>query len=262
MTTFNERYGPVALVTGASSGIGHAFAGLLAARGMDLILVARREDRLDSLARSLAAEHGVAVDTLVIDLTSPGAAKRIAQAVHGRDIGLLVSNAGFGLKGAHEDNDPEQMTDMLRVNCDAPLQLSHQLIPHLKARGTGGIVITSSVEGLMGVPNSAAYAASKAFTNSLGESLWGELSPLGIDVLALCPGSTDTEAHDKQGIDRASLEGMMSADEVAALALDHLRDGPVYIAGEQNRAMFDALLKMPRREALLAMADNVLKALR
>lgn len=262
MTTFSERYGPVAVVTGASSGIGRAFAELLAAKGLNLILVARREDRLNTLVESLTEKHGVEVETLALDLASPSAINRIAQATEGKDIGLLVSNAGFGLKGPHEDNDPEMMTDMLQVNCQAPLQLSHRLIPHLKSRGRGGIIITSSVEGLMGVPNSAAYAASKAFTNSLGESLWGELSPLGIDVLALCPGSTDTEAHEKQGIDRSTLEGMMSSEDVAGLALDRLSDGPIYIAGEQNRAMFDVLLEMPRRDALLAMGENILKALK
>ncbi|MCB1676114.1 MAG: SDR family NAD(P)-dependent oxidoreductase, partial [Halioglobus sp.] len=247
---FCQCYGPLALVTGASSGIGMAFARLLAERGLDLVLVARREDRLAALARELMAEHGVDVRVLAVDLAAPDATERAVEALDGGDIGLLVSNAGFGLKGAHEDNDPEVMAALLQVNCLAPLQLSHRLIPRLRERGRGGIIITSSVEGFMGVPYSAAYAASKAFTNSLAESLWGELSPAGIDVLALCPGSTDTEAHDRQGIDRGKLQDMMSPHEVAALALDNLAQGPVYIAGEQNRAMFDALLAMPRREAL------------
>jgi hypothetical protein len=259
---FYKRYGPLALVTGASSGIGMAFARLLAARGLDLVLVARREQRLAALARELLAAHAVDVQVLAVDLAAPAAIDAIAAALADRDIGLLVSNAGFGLKGAHEHNDPETMAKLLQVNCQAPLQLSHRLIPPLRARGRGGIIITSSVEGLMGVPYSAAYAASKAFSNSLAESLWGELSPAGIDVLALCPGSTDTEAHEKQGIDRSKLEGMMSPEEVAALALDKLSQGPVYIAGEHNRAMFDALLAMPRRAALARLADNIRNALK
>ncbi|TXS96073.1 SDR family NAD(P)-dependent oxidoreductase [Parahaliea maris] len=258
---FSERYGPLAIVTGASSGIGVGFAEELAARGLDLLLVARRQSRLETLAERLRADHGVAVDVLVADLSLPQAIDNLAQRVAGRNPGLLVSNAGFGLKGAHEANDPVVMAEMVQLNCQAPLQLTHRLIPSLRQRGHGGIVITSSVEGLIGVPYSAAYAASKAFTNSLAEGLWGELSPAGIDVLALCPGSTDTEAHEKQGIDRSTLSGMMHPRDVARDALDHLADGPVRVCGEQNRAMFDGLLALPRREALLAMADNIRKAL-
>ncbi|MEQ9462789.1 MAG: SDR family NAD(P)-dependent oxidoreductase [Haliea sp.] len=258
---FGFRYGPTALVTGASSGIGHAFATELAGRGLDLLLVARRSDRLRALAAELEQAHGVAVQVCAADLAAPGAVDQVIDAAAGRDIGLLVSNAGFGLKGAHQDNDPARMTAMLQVNCAAPLQLTHRLLPGLLRRGRGGIVITSSVEGLMGVPYSAAYAASKAFTNSLGESLWGEVSPRGVDVLALCPGSTATEAHALQGIDSATLEGVMSPQAVVLEALANLGNGPVYVAGEQNQAMFTALTGMPRREALLQMAANIRAAL-
>jgi len=258
---FVERYGPVALVTGASSGIGRAFAAELASRGLDLLLVARRTDRLRVLAAELEQGCGVAVRVCGADLAEPAAVDQIMAAATDLDIGLLVSNAGFGLKGPHQSNDPLRMAAMLQVNCAMPLQLSHRLLPGLLRRGRGGIIITSSVEGLMGVPYSAAYAASKAFTNSLGESLWGELSPAGVDVLALCPGSTDTEAHALQGIDSSTLEGMMSPTAVVLEALDNLRKGPIHVAGVQNQAMFAALTAMPRRDALLQMADNIRAAL-
>mgnify|MGYP003108934086 CR=1 FL=1 len=254
---FRARYGPAALVTGASSGIGQAFAQSLAERGFDLLLVARRGDRLQTLAGQLESAHGVTVTLCCVDLAQPDAVEAIAKAAEDMDVGLLVSNAGFGLKGPHQDNDPARMTALLQVNCAAPLHLTQRFIPALLQRGRGGIILTSSVEGFMGIPFSAAYAASKAFNNSLGESLWGELQPLGVDVLALCPGSTDTEAHALQGIDPATLEGMMAPREVAELALENLGNGPVYIAGEQNQAMFDALLGMPRRDALRQMADNI-----
>lgn len=258
---FLTQYGPAALVTGASSGIGHAFAVELAARGLDLLLVARRADRLQTLAAELERAHGVTVRVCAADLAEPSAVEQIVTAAAGWEIGLLVSNAGFGLKGAHQGNDSARMAAMLQVNCAAPLQLTHQLVPGLLQRGRGGIIITSSVEGLMGIPYSAAYAASKAFTNSLGESLWGELSTAGVDVLALCPGSTDTEAHALQGIDSSTLEGMMSPRDVVLEALANLRNGPIYVAGEQNRALFDALTGMPRRDALLHMADSIRAAL-
>src|SRR4051812_1247972 len=115
---FKDRYGPTALVTGASSGIGKAFAEVLAARGLDLVLVARRLDRLDALAARLSAEHGVAVQTRQIDLAQPTAAQQMLDATAGLDVGLVVSNAGFGLKGEHAANDPQAMADMLMVNCN------------------------------------------------------------------------------------------------------------------------------------------------
>lgn len=259
---FLDRYGPVALVTGASSGIGAAFARLLAGRGLDLLLVARRADRLHALAEELQKAHAVRVSVCAADLSEPAAIEQIQASAEGLDIGLLVSNAGFGLKGAHQDNDPARMAEMLQVNCAAPAQLCHRFIPALLARGRGGIILTSSVEGLMGMPFSAPYSATKGFVNNLGEGLWGELSPRGIDVLTLCPSSTDTEAHGLQGIDPSTLEGMMSAEAVAGEALEQLGNGPLHVAGEHNRAMFDGLLAMPRREALLQMAQAMRAAVK
>ena len=253
---FKKTYGPAAVITGASSGIGYAFAECLAAIGFNLVLVARREDRLQQLARSLQ-QHNVTVQLCVADLATEAGADAAFSACQGMDIGLLVSNAGFGLKGAHQDNDSATMQRMLAVNCNAPMQLSHRFIPQLVARERSGIIITSSVEGLMGFPYSVPYAASKAFTNSLAEGLWGELSPQGVDVLGLCPGSTDTEAHALQGIDQSKLEGMMSATEVASLALENIAEGPIYIAGEQNQQMIAGITAMPRRDALLMMAETM-----
>jgi short-subunit dehydrogenase len=254
--SFKTSYGPVAVVTGASSGIGYAFAEQLGAMGFELVLVARREERLQELAQKLQPQ-GTTVHLCVADLSEPAGIDAVTSACAGLDIGLLISNAGFGLKGAHHLNDPATMQRMLGVNCNAPMQLCHRFIPVLVARERAGIVITSSVEGLMGFPYSVPYAASKAFTNSLAEGLWGELSTQGVDVLALCPGSTDTEAHALQGIDQSKLEGMMSATEVAIEALENIANGPIYIAGEQNQQMFAGVTAMPRREALLMMAQSM-----
>lgn len=254
---FAEKYGPVALVTGASSGIGKSFAEALAARGLDLILVARRIGRLEKLAETLKRERGVAVTVCQIDLSEVTAAERILQAAASSDVGLVVSNAGFGLKGRYQDVDHAVMSEMLMVNCHAPMQLAHGFIPGLKRRGRGGIIFTGSIEGLMGCPYSTAYSATKAFINHLGEGLWAELGPEGIDVLTLCPGATDTEAPVKQGIDPRTLDALMSPGEVARLALENIANGPVYISSEHYRAMFENLLQMPRRDALMAMADNM-----
>jgi short-subunit dehydrogenase len=260
MPDFNSRYGPVALVTGASSGIGKAFAEALAAKGLNLVLVARRIDRLDELAARLTAEHGVKAHPLRVDLALPDAAQRMLDATATMDVGLLVSNAGFSMKGDHADNPTGLMAEMLMVNCHAPLLLTHGFIPRLRKRGRGGIILTSSIEGLMGCPYSTAYSATKALVKSLGEGLWGELLPDGIDVLTLCPGATESEAAAKSGIDITKLQNVMKAEDVVALTVENIRNGPTFISSAHYQAMFDKLLSLPRRDALMAMADALRKS--
>ena len=259
MTTidFLDRFGPGALITGASSGIGKAFAEALAARGMDLVLVARRVNRLDALAAQLRAAHAVRVTVCQIDLGNADAVHHIMGLTSALDVGLVISNAGYGLKGDHAAHDPRAMTAMLQVNCNAPMLLSNGFIPRLRKRGKGGILLVSSVEALMGCPYSAAYSASKAFVKSLGEALWGELTPDGIDVLTICPGATDTEALSRHGIDPAKIPNVMSPAEVAGRALAALQEGPVVMPSEHYKATFDKLLALPRRDALMAMARSM-----
>lgn len=254
---YRAEFGPVALVTGASSGIGRSFAALLAGVGFDLVLVARRADRLEALAAELRDAHRVGVTVLPCDLARADAPARMLAATAGLDVGLIVSNAGFGLKGDHAANDAAAMADMLMVNCHVPMQLTHGFIPRLRARGRGGIILTSSVEGLIGCPYSTAYSATKALVNALGEGLWGELTPAGIKVLTLLPGATATEAAGLQGIDLATLANVMSPEDVALAALEHIGEGPGFIASPHYRATFDRLLAMPRRAALTAMADGL-----
>jgi short-subunit dehydrogenase len=254
---FKHRYGPVALVTGASSGIGEAVAAALAARGLDLLVVARRLDRLEALARRLSEAHGVKVQTLQVDLARPEAAQQMLRATGELDVGLVVSNAGFGMKGEHAANDPEAMTEMLMVNCNVPMQLAHGFVPRLRRRGRGGMILTSSVEGLIGCPYSTAYSATKALVVALGEGLWAELQPEGIDVLTLCPGATQSEAAAKQGVDITKLQNVMPAADVAELALDNIQNGPTFVSSEHYRALFDNLRSLPRRDALRAMAAGM-----
>ncbi len=258
---FHQTYGPGALVTGASSGIGQAFAEELAALGFDLVIAARRIDRLETLAARLNAQHGVKVTALEVDLARANAAQSLLDATAAQDIGLVVSNAGFGLKGPHEANDAATMTDMLMVNCNIPLQLAHGFIPRLRARRGagkgGGIIFNASIEGLMGCPYSAAYSASKALVIALGEALWGEVSNEGIDILTLCPGATESEAAAKQGIDPAMLHNQLPAADVAQATLAHIAEGPTFFSSDYYKASFDQLLAMPRREALAAMAAGM-----
>ena len=254
---FRERYGPVALITGASSGIGAAFAEELVARGLDLVITARRGGLLAALAERLRGKCGVNVRVLEADLADPGAPTRLLAETACDDIGLVVSNAGFGMKGAHEANDAATMTQMLMVNCNAPLQLAHGFLPRLKARGRGGLLMVSSIEGLMGCPYSTAYSASKALVVALGEGLWGECDGSGVDVLTVCPGATESEAAAKQGIDLAKLRNVMPARDVAAASLDALGKGPTYFPSAPYKASFDTLLAMDKRDALRAMAQGM-----
>jgi uncharacterized protein len=252
---FTDRYGPVAVVTGASSGIGYAFAEELASRGLDLVVTARRLDRLEELAGRLARQHGTGVTPYQSDLADPAAPRQLVEFTAAMDIGLVVSNAGVGLRRApHEAHDAALLTELLMLNCHAPSALAHGFIPRLRARGKGGIVFTSSVEGALGGPYSAAYSSSKAMVTALGEALWGELAESGVDVLTLCPGKTVSEAAVKQGFDPSMLDDAMPARDVARLALDHITDGPTYISSEHYAAMIERMSAIPRRQALLASA--------
>lgn len=256
---FVERYGPVALVTGASSGIGKSFAEVLAARGMNLVLVARRMQRLETLAARLESLYRVQMKLCQIDLSEVTAPQQIMDATRSLDIGLVISNAGFGLKGDLAHGDRQAMTKMITVNCNTPLLLAHGFIPRMRERRKGGLIFISSIEGLIGCPFSTAYSATKSFVNSLGEGLWGELTPEGIDVLTVCPGATDTEAAALQGIDLATLQHVMSPDEVARLTLENLKNGPMFFPSAHYQSIFERLLSLPRRDALMAMAGSMKK---
>ncbi|MEO0345483.1 MAG: SDR family NAD(P)-dependent oxidoreductase [Pseudomonadota bacterium] len=189
---FGNRYGPWALVTGASDGIGRAAAELLAARGMNLVLVARREKRLRELADRLSHVFDVECRTLPIDLAEPGATGRLIAELEGLDIGLLVAAAGFGTSGPFSEGALLSEKQMLAVNCGAVLELTHRLSQGFVARGSGGIVLLSSVVAFQGVAGSAHYAATKAWVQTLGEGLHAELSNQGVDVICAAPGPVDT----------------------------------------------------------------------
>lgn len=250
---FRERYGPVALVTGASSGIGLAIAEELAERGLDLVLTARRTDRLEALAARLASSLGTKTRVICADLADPDAPAHILAETQGTDIGLVASNAGFNIKGLYEAQDAAKMARMLTVNCHAPMQLAHGFLPRLKARGQGALMMTSSVEGLIGCPYSSAYSATKALVVALGEGLWGECIGSGVDVLTLCPGATETEAT--AGME--NIANLQAAHDVARLALDNLSNGPTFVPNDHYRALFEKLRIAPRKEALKGMAGSM-----
>ncbi len=183
-----ERYGPWALVTGASSGIGREFARQLARRGLNLVLVARQGDVLASLGQQLTAEYGVQVRPLVADLSDPAAVDFVVSRAAELEVGLLVASAGFGTSGPFLASGLEHELNMVDVNCRAVVTLTHQLGRRFAQRGRGGVVLLSSLVAFQGVPRAASYAATKAFVQSLAEALRIEWKPLGIDVIACAPG--------------------------------------------------------------------------
>jgi short-subunit dehydrogenase len=258
---FRERFGPWALVTGASSGIGDQFARQLGAAGLNLIVVARRTEQLDQLAQTIHERHGVAVESVGLDLRREDFLDHLLAVCADKDVGLIVSNAGIGAKGPFHEEQIDTLTTILAVNCRASMLLAHAFVPKLMNRGRGGFLITSSIEGFVGFPYSAAYAATKAFTLSFGEGLWGELRERGIDVLVLAPGATDTEILPKSGMNPEDMVGLMAPEEVARLALQRLRRGPVCVTGIFNRLFVGFLSLLPRKLAVMLAGKGMRGAL-
>ncbi len=258
---FSHRYGPWALVTGASSGIGRALATEVAARGCNVLAVARRADRLQELAGSLKERYGVEIEPLPLDLSSPDFLPPLLEACRERDLGLVACNAGLGLKGLHHQSDRKQIEAVIAVNCTAVALTAQALLPRLLERGRGGLLLTGSIEAYVGFPHSATYSASKAFVRALGEAIWGETRGSGVDVLVLAPGATDTEILSAQGIDRNNVSGVMSPEVVARAALDRLARGPHFVPGIQNKLMVGAMGVVPRSVAVRLAGQGMRAAL-
>ncbi|MEL6346119.1 MAG: SDR family NAD(P)-dependent oxidoreductase, partial [Myxococcota bacterium] len=185
-----SRYGSWAVVTGASAGIGRALAVELASGGLNVVLVARREDRLTALSSQLASAHGVSCRVVALDLIAADAIDRLTSATADLDVGLVAHAAGVGVGGPHFDARVERHHRMLALNCGAALDLLSAYLPAMKARGRGGFVLFGSVVGFTGVPWAAHYSATKAWIHSLGEALQVELRGTGVDVSVVAPGPT------------------------------------------------------------------------
>jgi len=250
---FAERYGPWAVVTGASSGIGEAFAAALGQRGVSSLLVARRGDELERVAAGVRGRGGGA-EILPLDLALPGSVATLQERTADRDVGLVVCNAGINPEGEFEALSPAVHEQILDLNVRAPVLLARTFLPRLVARRRGGFVITGSIEGFVGFPHSATYSATKSFVRAFAEALWEEYRHHGVDVLGLAPSATDTPLLRRSGFEPNELPGVMTADAVAAYALTHLRHGPVAVPGWMNRLMATALTHMPRRILLPALA--------
>ena len=243
-----KKYGPWALVTGASAGFGWHFARFIAAEGVNVAITARRSDRLEQLAAELDKDYGVEVLQIVQDLARPESTANIAEALGARKLGMLVLNAGFGYHGDFIKQDEEQIAEMIAVNCISYATLARRFLPGMVERGRGAAIVVSSVLGYFPGPWNSCYTATKAFDLALGEGIRQELEGSGVDLLNLCPGRTDTEFHEvanKEGRKRkvAPDRGMDTPEEIVKLALRNLgRRGTVYPAQGIPAALVTRLL--------------------
>lgn len=247
-----------ALVTGASAGIGAAFARELAARGVSLVLTARRGDRLDVLASELKTRHDIRVECIVADLADPAAPQMLFNEIQQRGIAIdiLVNNAGYGVSGHYPTQPWTTHADFIQVMMTAPCHLAYLLLAGMQQRGFGRIINVASLAGL--VPGSAGhtlYAASKAFLIKFSQSLALENATSGVHVCAVCPGFTYSEFHDVTGT-RGIVSKMpkwmwLSAEEVACQGVDAVERGDiVYVTGRVNRAIKTLMKLLPDRMAL------------
>ena len=247
--TLASKYGPWGVVAGASEGLGAAFAAALAARGLNVLLLARRADHLRRVADDLRKTANVEVRTEAFDLAHPDLAVALEALTADIDIGLAVYNAAHAPIGDLASRPVDDLTRVIDVNVRGPLIFARTLAPKMVSRGGGGIVLMSSLAGYQGAPRIATYAASKAFNIVLGEGLWAELKPHGVDVVVSSAGAIRTPGYAKAATKEAP--GTLDAAEVANHTLDALGRGPVVIPGTVNRIARFALGRLlPRRTAI------------
>jgi short-subunit dehydrogenase len=256
-----EGEGKTALVTGASAGIGKAFAELLASRGYGLVLTARRRDRLDDLARRLATQHGVATHVVVADLAEPDASARIADAVReqGLHIDFLVNNAGYGVPGSYVKVPWTDHQHFIQVMMTAVCDLTYRLLPPMLDRGWGRVINIASVAGMVPAPaGHTLYGASKAFVIRFSEALAAESAPKGVNVTAVCPGFTYSEFHDVTGTrdQMGSVPAMLwlNADDVAREGYDAVMRGKSVVVNGMPYRLLTWLVGVVPRSIVMAVS--------
>jgi short-subunit dehydrogenase len=254
---------PLALITGASAGIGATFARHLAARGYDLMLVARRKDRLEQQAQEIMSRHAVTAGIICADLTCDAGLKTVEDFITASNLDLLVNNAGFGVVGRFFSTPLDAHDQMHRLHILAPLRLMHAALPGMVERRRGGIINVSSVAGFVQNPGSVSYGATKAwmtcFTEGLAMDLKSVKSP--VRVQALCPGYTLSEFHDVIRVDRKTIPSWlwMPADDVVSASLRGLDRGQLIVVPGWPYRLLVGLVKMIPRPVYRALATKYAK---
>ncbi|MHB1454646.1 MAG: SDR family NAD(P)-dependent oxidoreductase [Saccharofermentanales bacterium] len=241
-TPFKEKYGPYALVAGGSEGLGFAFAEVIARRGLNLVLMARQEDRLNAAAARLKETYPIDVISIAADMADYGNVKKLIASLN-VSIGLFIYNAAFVPIGLFETISEEHLALAAAVNVKAPLLLAKLLSAPMIQQKRGGIILMSSLSGAQGSTKIATYAATKSFNAVLAEGLWKELKPHGIDVLACCAGAVLTPGYLKAEKNKPA-PGTMEADKVVEQTLHALGKGPIIIPGGFNKAAYFLLTRL------------------
>jgi short-subunit dehydrogenase len=256
---FKPKYGPWAVIAGASDGTGKAFAQQLAKLGLNLLLIARREQPLADLAAQLRKTAPIQVETLSLDLSVPGAGEKILQAAAAHEVGLYVSNAGADPSGARFIDQPIQFwRDLIQRNVVTLTEAAHGFIQKMLPRKRGGLIFMGSGAGLGGQPRVAVYSGTKGFDTNLAESLWIELKPMGIDVLSVVAPAMNTETLQKvmraRGLEPGG-PGFVEPEEVALKALSQLPDGPTCVFSSGFDPVGPEELADMRRKRVLALNE-------
>ena len=257
---------PTTLITGASSGIGKAFAQELAANKNDLIIVARSEEKLNQLASKLQEQHKIQVEVIVKDLTEPSATQEVFERIQSKGIAVdtLINNAGFGDYGEFADTDGERQIKMVQLNIIALMDLTHKFLPQMRQRLSGNIINISSIAGFQPIPYISVYAATKAFVLSFSEALWAENRQYGVRVLVVCPGPTETNFFNEANFPNslaAKNNKVSTPEEVVRDALKALKeDKSTVVSGS---SLSKVIVNMPRflpRETLVNILEKQFKA--
>ena len=255
MESFKDKYGPWAMIAGASEGIGAAFSEALAERGLNLILVARRKELLSELAGSLRSTHRIEVEERAIDLGDFSSVRDLVSNLD-REIGLLVYNAAYSPIGYFKDVPYEDLEKVVAVNIQAPVFLIRTLTEPMIERRRGGVVLMSSLSGVQGSPKIATYAASKSFNTVLAEGLWHEFKDLNVDVLACVAGAVRTPGY-MTSANEKDAPGTLDPREVAEETLESLGPAPTVTPGSFNRfAKFIMSRLLARKRAINIMHNN------
>ncbi|RCJ27826.1 oxidoreductase [Nostoc minutum NIES-26] len=257
---------PTALITGASSGIGKAFAQELAARQTNLVLVSRSEEKLNQIAKQLQEQYKIQVDVIVKDLTEPNAPAAVFDATKAKQltIDLLINNAGFGDYGDFAQNDRERQIKIVQLNIVALVDLTHQFLPLMRQRSSGSIINLSSITAFQPMPYLSVYAASKAFIVSFSQALWAENRSYGVRVLVACPGPIETNFFAEANFPPAlagSTKQMSTSEEVVRESLKALEEWqPNVVIGDTTTQLRTILARIVPRKILLNMLAKKFKA--
>jgi uncharacterized protein len=245
-----NKYGPWAVVTGATSGIGLELAERLAEAGFNLVINARRKAELDTISQHLATKYGIECRVVAADMSDIEGVELVKRAAEGLDVGLFVASAGFGTSGHFIQNDIDEEVNMLRVNCEAVLVLTHHFSRLFVQKKRGGIILLSSLVAFQGVPNAAHYAATKAFVQSLAEGLYHELKPHRVDVLAAAPGPVNSSFSHRADL---VMNGAASPQQIGVPILKALGRQSTVLPGFLSKLLTYSLRTVPRWGKVLIM---------